>query len=157
MHWIPKALRQFLPTTLRYRAEEAVTSRKWQERREKLRHDEETDPHILRMLEDQYVEELRMIEEEREVHFTEKLLRKARRLRVPTPPMWYEDGEQSPYWRTGPLHRRYLSRDGIKFVRKAIREEEKWRMEKRHQRIALLTAITGVIGALTGLVAVWLG
>jgi len=60
-------------------------------------------------------------------------------------------------WREGPYSWEdlFLSRKGIASVRQAIREERKWRMEKRSSWIVFVTAIAGLIGTLTGLLAVY--
>ena len=50
-------------------------------------------------------------------------------------------------------HRYFLSLVGEQKVRAAIREEEKYRTERWVQRIPFITALSGLIGMITGLVA----
>lgn len=101
--------------------------------------------------------EIEMIEEEEEELFTNQLVNKATRLRVPVPSYYNDESKHSDDWvkgsNTGSL---YLSRLGILKLREDIRKEERWRLEVRANRVVWLSAITGILGALTGLVAVWL-
>ena len=96
--------------------------------------------------------EIEFIEEEEELLFTNRLIDKAKRLRVPLP-----THTRPEYWvkgtNTGSL---YLTPDGISKLREDIRKEERWRLEVRAQKVVWLSAITGILGALTGLLAVWL-
>lgn len=96
--------------------------------------------------------EIEFIEEEKELLFSNRLIDKAKRLRVPLPthtrPEYWVDGRN--------FGSRYLSPDGISKLRDDIRKEERWRLEVRASRVVWLSAITGILGALTGLVAVWL-
>ena len=50
----------------------------------------------------------------------------------------------------------YLTPIGIAKLRKDKREEEKWRREGRAHQIQWVAAIGGVIGTITGLIAVLL-
>ncbi len=83
-----------------------------------------------------------------EGHFTQQLLKKARRLHVPVP-----SGVE--FWTTGPFHEtRYLTPEGIAIVRARIRDEERWNLERRKHRIQWLAALSGLVGACTGFLAV---
>lgn len=101
--------------------------------------------------------EIEIIEEEEEELFTNQLVNKATRLRVPVPSYYNDESKRSDDWvkgsQTGAL---YLSPLGISKLREGIRKEERWRLEVRASRVVWLSAITGILGALTGLVAVWL-
>ena len=88
-------------------------------------------------------------------YYSRKLLERARHLRVLVPTYYEGNGELADdYDRstiTGTVH---LTLQGENKVRAAIREEEKHRSEKWARRLPYLAALTGVIGAVTGLVAV---
>jgi hypothetical protein len=106
-----------------------------------------------------YRSELAMLHEDQELRFTNQLLRTARRLRVHTPayPKIGKNGFiESEDWDQGIQGELYLTVTGIAKVRAAINEEEKRRSERRAPWVQWLTALAGVIGALTGLVAVLL-
>jgi len=94
--------------------------------------------------------------EQQEALFTEKLIKKAERLRVhvPAKPSWnYETGfEENEDW--DGINERYLTNTGIAKVRDEIRKEQKWQREGRANWAVFASAIGGVIGAITGLVAV---
>lgn len=99
--------------------------------------------------------ELELQREEEDAYLTRQLLRKARHLRIPIP-LNNDDGDaKSDRWyegsQTGGL---YLTVNGIRELREEIRHELKARHEHRAQFVVWLSAITGIIGAVTGLVAV---
>lgn len=91
-----------------------------------------------------------------EVHFMNRLLKRAFDLRVHVP-SFHGPGVRgvSTNYTVGPeTDLLYLSEEGTSVVRKAIREEERWRMEKRAQWTPWIAALTGLVGATTGLLAV---
>jgi hypothetical protein len=99
--------------------------------------------------------ELGLQQEEEDSHLTKQLRRKARRLRVPIPRVSNEDGSISDQWYEGSQTGGwYLTDGGIRSLREEIRKEQKARHEGRAQFIVWLSAITGIVGAITGLVAV---
>lgn len=98
--------------------------------------------------------ELRIIQEDRESLYTLKLLKKASRLKVPVPEHYDENKNKTDYWKQGSFGSIYLTKKGIKRLREEIREEEKWYIEKRAHYIKWVTALTGIIGTLTGLIAI---
>lgn len=99
--------------------------------------------------------ELGLQQEEEDSHLTKQLRRKARRLRVPIPRVCNEDGSISDQWYEGSQTGGwYLTDAGIRSLREEIRKEQKARHEGRAQFIVWLSAITGIVGAITGLVAV---
>lgn len=105
------------------------------------------------MLRSDWEMEYRTLEEEYETIFSRRLLKKAIRLRVPVPEYPVGDGVyENENWRralyTGTW---YLRTEGIRRLRAEIRAELKARSERRQ---ALLTPLTGLVGALTGLVAI---
>ncbi|MER8441416.1 hypothetical protein NKH36_34100 [Mesorhizobium sp. M1312] len=81
---------------------------------------------------------------------TRRLLRKANSLDVP-----YEyPREDSPVWgRSDQLHTWHLTTIGYSQLRKAIRQE---RRDRREWVITWAGVIIGIIGSLTGMLAVWL-
>lgn len=93
-------------------------------------------------------------DEEEDVFITKKLLAKASRLRVPIPDRYKEGKIESEYWyesyHTGKWS---LTNHGVAALREEIRRELKARHELRSQWIVWLSVLTGVIGAITGLVA----
>jgi hypothetical protein len=93
-----------------------------------------------------------LIEEELKLVETRRLVNKARRLLLPVPDIptgKEEDGK----WIRGPDSGRwYLKPEGFSEIRALIRGECK---ERREALMAWATIIIGIIGALTGLVAVW--
>jgi len=92
-------------------------------------------------------------EKEAEV-LTRYLLREARRLHVPTPKYKSDNGKESDYWYEGSLtYRRLLTTQGVAHVRDEIRKERKARHEARSIWIPWLSALTGLVGTITGLVA----
>ena len=82
------------------------------------------------------------------------LLDRARQLRLPVPSL-YDGSNISPMYRQSTLDgtRYFLSLEGEQKVRFAIREEEKHRSERWARRVSYINALIGLIGAVTGLVA----
>lgn len=101
--------------------------------------------------------EIDMIIEQEEYLYSQRLLRQARRLRVPIPAFYTPDSKPTDDWiETQYLGMWRLTELGIAKLREEIRKEQRWRFERRAHWVAWISAITGVIGALTGLLAVWL-
>lgn len=99
--------------------------------------------------------EISFIEEEEDQLLTNNLIRSARRLRVPIPHRFDADGKPSEFWCEGQyLGGWYLTDSGISKVREEVRKELRARHDSRAQWVAWVSALTGVIGALTGLIAV---
>lgn len=97
--------------------------------------------------------EYQMLEEDENSFHSRQLLRRARVLRIPTPPVFVGDVLSSDYQPSGlDGHRYYLSPAGEQKVRSAIREEEKYRSERWTRRIPYITALSGLVGTITGLV-----
>lgn len=98
--------------------------------------------------------EYQLLEEDETSFHSRQLLERARKLRIPAPPMFIGSALSSDYQRSGlDSHVYYLSIDGEQKVRSAIREEEKYRAERWARRIPYITALSGLIGTITGLVA----
>jgi hypothetical protein len=97
---------------------------------------------------DDWMVEDAFIADEQDLRFTRKSLRLAKRLRVPYP-------DDSDCWEeTRTTGERILSAKGTEQLRMALREEQRWRQERRAHWIAYIAALTGVIGAVSGLIAV---
>jgi hypothetical protein len=98
--------------------------------------------------------EIDLHDEEEDAYITKRLLAKARRLRVPIPHRYNEDKTESEHWYEGHYTGRwYFTTRGVAALREEIRRELRARHEARSQWVVWLSALTGVIGALTGLVA----
>jgi hypothetical protein len=98
--------------------------------------------------------EYQFLEEDEASFHSRQLLGRARQLRIPTPPVFEGTVLSADYQRSGlDGHRYYLSLAGEQKVRSAIREEEKYRSERWARRIPYITALSGLIGTITGLVA----
>ncbi len=96
-----------------------------------------------------------MLKEELEAIATNKLRKQAHRLKVPFPsPPYGSDEFETEEWKRG-IHfgEWYLKPSGHVKVRAAIRAEQK---ERREAWLAWVAPATGLIGAITGLIAVLL-
>jgi hypothetical protein len=105
-------------------------------------------------LEDQRRFEIAMHDEEEDEYVTKQLLSKARQLRVPVPHRYNQDSKASEHWYQGHYMGGWnLTRHGVTALRDEIRREAKARHELRSQWIVWLSCLTGLTGAITGLVA----
>jgi len=108
----------------------------------------------LHLLEENRRFEIDLHDEGEDAHFTRMLLRKARRLRVPIPHRYNDDKSESDHWYEGHYTGSwYLTTKGVATLREEVRRELKARHEARSQWVMWLSALTGVIGTVTGLVA----
>ncbi len=99
--------------------------------------------------------EYQLLDEDEASFHSRQLLSRARELRIPTPQLFVDEALSPDYQPSGlDGHRYYLSLVGEQKVRSAIREEEKYRSERWARRIPYITALSGLIGTITGLVAV---
>lgn len=87
---------------------------------------------------------------------TQHLLRRLRRLRLRSPEQHWSNGKLNNLWAdVGPFDDyRVLTVAGEGKVRAAIREEEKARRESRMGWVPLVSALAGLVGTVSGLVAV---
>lgn len=109
----------------------------------------------VRSLESTRLFELDLQQEEEDGHLTKKLRHQAKRLRVPIPHIRSTDGSISDQWYEGSQTGGwYLTDAGIRSLREEIRKEQKARHEGRAQLTVWLSTITGIVGAITGLVAI---
>jgi hypothetical protein len=143
-----------IPTVLKLEWIKKIIDRKYREEIAEVRKTKNRD--AIESIESQHAFELDLIGQEQDSFYTDQLLKKARRLRVPRPPMpKIIDGEfeESEDWELGQMGW-WLTDKGIVKVREEIRKEEKWRREGRAHWMLLLSGIAGVIGTIIGLVAV---
>ena len=96
-----------------------------------------------------------MLEEELEAIATNKLRKQAYRLKIPFPsPPYGSDEFETEDWERGHnLGEWSLKPSGYVKVRAVIRSEQK---ERRETLLACVIPMTGLIGAITGLIAVLL-
>lgn len=98
--------------------------------------------------------EIELHDEKEDAHLTNLLRRQARRLRIPVQHRYKDDKTESDHWYEGHhTCRWYLTTRGIASLREDIRRELKARHEARSHWIIWLSAFTGLVGAITGLVA----
>lgn len=101
--------------------------------------------------------EMELQQELEDSYLTSELLRQARRLRVPIPYIRSSDGTESALWYEGrQTGGWYLTAAGVRSLRQEIRQELKDRHESSSRFLVWLTALTGILGSITGLVAVLL-
>jgi hypothetical protein len=112
------------------------------------------DNEKVKSLEQDHRFQIELHDEDEDAYLTRKLLGTARRLRVPITHRYNEDKTESDHWYEGHYtHGWYLTTKGVAALREEIRRELKARYEARAQWVIWLSALTGVIGAVTGLVA----
>ena len=143
-------LSRLCPRGLRLRIELDETNRLY--RRVIAEAERKNDPEEVNNLYSEWHSESAPIEEELQQVQTRRLVNKARRMLLPVPgiPM---DKSEDENWIRGTFTRSWhLKAEGFTRVRAAIRAESK---ERREASIAWATLIIGILGALTGLVAVW--
>jgi hypothetical protein len=99
---------------------------------------------------------LQLDDEEEDEELTKQLVRQAKRLYVPIPPIRNENGTETDWWYEGSLtFRRKLTPKGVAYLRDEIRKERKAQHELKAVWLPWLAAGTGVLGAATGLAAVF--
>lgn len=99
--------------------------------------------------------EVAFVEEEIDHHLSKQILRKARKLRVPVPQRTTCDPDGDEFWTQG--HQTgnwYLTTRGYAALRLAIRSELKERHEMRSRWMVWVSALTGLAGVCSGLLAV---
>lgn len=107
-------------------------------------------------IEGAYLYERREIEEEINGIISRKLLRRARELRVPVPPLGADAGKDDmpEYWEKGWVTGRwFLNEKGILAVREEIRREERWKMERLAQWKPWINTILSLLAAAAGFAA----
>lgn len=99
--------------------------------------------------------EIALLNEEADERFTKQMLKQASHLRVRIPNR-YEKSKLTDDYEETPLRGLVvLSTEGGQKIREEIRKELKWRGELRAQWLPYVTAVTGLLGTATGLIAVW--
>lgn len=98
--------------------------------------------------------ELDLHDEEEDEYVTQQLLDKARKFRVPIPHRFNADNTESDHWYEGHYTGQwYLTPVGVSALRNEIRKEQKARHEIRAQWVVWLSGLTGLVGTVTGLIA----
>ncbi len=138
---IPKGLRltwQAHLTDLIFRKEIAV-----------LKASEDKDRLKLQRLEFDHKFEISVLYEQLDEHYTNQLIRKARRLRVFVPSIFDKEGNSTGCWEESPeLKLWYLTDKGLTQLREAIYKELEWVYKTREH---YLKWVTGIIGLIIGL------
>lgn len=93
-----------------------------------------------------------LIDEEIDTLISDYYREQASRLLIPLPPLNADDDPDGCWERNHQLGNLVLTRKGIFQIRSAIRDEKSAR---RDSILVWVTPVLGVIGAITGLVAVW--
>jgi hypothetical protein len=143
-------LSRLCPRGLRLRIELDETNRLY--RRVIAEAERKNDPDKLNNLYSEWHSESAPIEEELLEIQTRRLVNKARRMLLPVPDIPMNEPEDENWIRGTSTRGWHLKAEGVTHVRAAIRAESK---ERREALIAWATLIIGILGALTGLVAVW--
>lgn len=100
--------------------------------------------------------EVALVEEEIDHHLTKQMLKRAHKLRVPVPHRTTSDPDGDEFWTQG--HQTgawYLTTKGYSGLRLAIRNELKERHELKSRWVVWISALTGLVGTCTGLLAVF--
>lgn len=153
MKTLRQAISAVLPTSWDLRWSRSAIQRGYEPQIEAAR--QARDHKAVAQLEDSKRWELQLIDELEDEQLTAALLKKARRLKVPIPRRWSKDGAESEHWYQGSQTGQwYLTVLGAQSIRREIREEQRQIHELRSRLLPWLTAISGVIGTLTGLIAI---
>jgi len=145
-----RRLLKLLPRTWALRIELRDTGRQWAKAMAEARARKATTEE-LEEVNSGWVFDYRMDEDQLETIYTDRLVSKANRLRVPVPAKpWDTEDHEDENWMESQYGGWILKPEGFRKVRAEIRAELKARSERRQ---AWLTPLTGLIGALTGLVA----
>lgn len=97
--------------------------------------------------------------EEEQLQTTRQLMAERRKFNLPSPPRTDDENADTGYWqRSRVTGDRYLTSDGVQRMKEILREEKQWHMRRREHWTKLIgqgaTALTGLIGALIGLVTI---
>lgn len=145
-----------IPTQLRFKWQEKKLKREYH----KLIMDAENNKESADKIKDLEYErsfEFGMISDDMEYLFTQKLVNKANRLRVPTPSFYHQvDNKmiETGLWERGYDGRCHLTQNGITKLRDDIRSEISWRQGCREHWLKWIPALTGLIGTIIGLLAI---
>lgn len=112
------------------------------------------DPEKLESFHFDWQYEYHMLADEERDYYSRKLQDRARHLRVLVPKVYEGSNVTDDYEESTITGKINLSLQGENNVRAAIREEEKLRAESRARLIPYITAVAGLIGTATGLLAV---
>lgn len=142
-----------VPKSVRLSWQADMIDRSFRKSIAKLRASEEKDRIKLQQLESDHQFEMSMIHEEQDAHYTNQLIRMARRLRVPVPNRFREDGNPTQFWEQGhALGLWYLTDAAISQIKTEVRKELKWRYERRAHYTAWVTGLIGILGIIIGFI-----
>lgn len=113
----------------------------------KKQHPDDPQGGLVQMLQSDEYEELRLLSEEEESIKSVKILALAKKLDVPSPSLYDEQGALSQDWQEGSVGYRFaLSDSGRNRLREEIRKEIKARHEQRARWLAWLTPAIAAAG-----------
>jgi hypothetical protein len=96
-----------------------------------------------------------MLDEEDSYLRSSQVLAQARKFEIPVPGIYDSDRQISPDWEEGHFaYKFYLSDIGRAKLREEIRKELKARHDERIRWVVWIAPLTGIIGSITGLVAI---
>ncbi|MDO9478326.1 MAG: hypothetical protein Q7L07_16575 [Pseudohongiella sp.] len=100
--------------------------------------------------------ELNLMDEEIDYLITRKILKEARRLKIPLPEFDVDENGDGESWERGSqTGMYYLTSSGYSHLREKIRSEKRSQVEFHNIRISWIVSLTGLIGTIIGLIAVW--
>ncbi|MDP9990377.1 hypothetical protein J2W28_000240 [Variovorax boronicumulans] len=147
-----KGVEKMLPTRARLRLERKRMNREFSKDLAQAR--AAKDPHQVQQIEGFHQHFSQLQTEEEDAFETQQMLSKARRLRVPRPPLYDKSGSETDDWyKAFQLDEWCLTTAGMAKLRDAIRAELKARHEGRTRWIAWISALSGLLGIATALVA----
>jgi hypothetical protein len=115
----------------------------------------QSDPKKIEEIEQEWRLDIDLHTEDEDFYLSRQLRAQARHLRLPIPQIYNKDNSVSEHWQqTRHAGHWCLTTTAVQALREAIRGEIKARHELRAHWAVWLSALTGVIGAITGLVAV---
>jgi len=143
-----KIMKKILPFTWYYRYQMRSIDRYY---KEKLQNETREDE--IHLLQDFKWDEEGRLDDEMKMRTSDHWINKANKMYAPIPEK--PNGDMNEYWHRLYYKKTYcLTDEGIKQVRRNIRDEIVQRWELRKMRFSWINALPGIIGALTGLMAV---
>lgn len=102
---------------------------------------------------DQWQYEYMVLADEEQAYYSKRLLKRARDLRVIVPAYYVDNKLSEDYEESSLTNKVYLSLTGETKVRLSIREEDEIRAKSRAHWVPYITVLTGLAGAITGLLS----
>ena len=152
---ISKRIEKLLPMRTRLRLERRRTDREFA--REIAAARAAKDSHQVQQLQGMHQHFSQLHGEEEDSFETQQLLSKARRMGVPRPPLYDKSGAETDDWyKAFQLDEWCLTTAGMAKLRDAIRAEQKARHEGRTRWFPWISALSGLLGIATALIALLL-